>query len=200
MDNNYVWVNPVIMNLYNIEYLKDTLLKYGFEIIFSNRNNADIVKNKYIEKCLNSDKCIIDSRCPKIYEYIDSNDNKLEYANINPILIETALELKSYNKRIIITTPCMALADFGNSLKLEGLAFKTWKDFIKENNISLDENKKEKLNYSPIPLGFFSDFDKVYSVSGADNISTVFKNKLYKNNKLVEALYCDGGCHNGDGI
>lgn len=201
MNKNYVWVNPVIMNLYDIEYLKDILLKSGFKIILSDRNNAEIVKNKFRQKCLNSNKCIIDSRCPKIYDYIDSDNNDYEYANINPILIETAIELKAKIKNnIIITTPCIALADFGNSLNLEGLTFKTWRDFIKENNILLDKNKKKKLNESPIPLGFFKGFDNVYSVSGAKNILKVFKNKLYVNSKLLEALYCENGCHNGDGI
>lgn len=201
MNKNYVWVNPVIMNLYDIEYLKDILLKSGFKIILSDRNNAEIVKNKFRQKCLNSNKCIIDSRCPKIYDYIDSDNNDYEYANINPILIETAIELKAKIKNnIIITTPCIALADFGNSLNLEGLTFKTWRDFIKENNILLDKNKKKKLNESPIPLGFFKGFDNVYSVSGAKNILKVFKNKLYINSKLLEALYCENGCHNGDGI
>ncbi len=201
MNKNYVWVNPVIINSYDIEYLKYILLKNGFEIIFSDKNSADIVKNKFREKCLNSDKCIIDSRCPKIYDYIDKNNDDYEYANINPILIETAIGLKARIKNnIIITTPCIALADFGNSLNLEGLTFKTWRDFIKENNISLDKNKKKKLNDSPIPLGFFKGFDNVYSVSGAKNIFKVFKNKLYVNSKLLEALYCDKGCHNGDGI
>lgn len=201
MNKNYVWVNPVIMNLYDIEYLKDILLKSGFKIILSDRNNAEIVKNKFRQKCLNSNKCIIDSRCPKIYDYIDSNNNDYEYANINPILIETAIELKvKIKNNIIITTPCIALANFGNSLNLEGLTFKTWRDFIKENNILLDKNKKKKLNESPIPLGFFKGFDNVYSVSGAKNILKVFKNKLYVNSKLLEALYCENGCHNGDGI
>lgn len=189
------------MNLYDIEYLKDILLKSGFKIILSDRNNAEIVKNKFRQKCLNSNKCIIDSRCPKIYDYIDSNNNDYEYANINPILIETAIELKvKIKNNIIITTPCIALANFGNSLNLEGLTFKTWRDFIKENNILLDKNKKKKLNESPIPLGFFKGFDNVYSVSGAKNILKVFKNKLYVNSKLLEALYCENGCHNGDGI
>ena len=201
MNKNYVWVNPVIMVQYDIEYLKYILSKNSFEIVLPNKNCSDIVKNKYRKKYLNSDKCIIDSRCPKIYEYIDNNDNSYEYANINPILIETAIELKAQiENNIIIITPCVALSNFGNSLNLEGLIFKTWIEFVKENNIILDENKKRKLNSSPIPLGFFKGFEKVYSVTGEENILKVFKNKLYMNSKILEALYCDNGCHNGDGI
>ena len=201
MNKNYVWINPVVMSLYDIEYLKHILIKKGFQIVLPNKNCAKIIKNKYREKYLNSDKCIIDSRCPKIYEYIENNNNDYEYANINPILIETAIELKTrIENDIIITTPCVALKNFGNSLNVEGLIFKTWIEFTKENNIILDKNKKKKLNSSPIPLGFFKSFDKVYSVSGANNISRVFKNKLYRNSKLLEALYCNNGCHNGDGI
>ena len=201
MNKNYVWINPIIINLYGIEYLKYILLKNGFEIVSPNKNCTNIVKNKYRKKYLNSNKCIIDSRCPKILEYIDNNNNNYEYANINPILIETAIELKArIENDIIITTPCVALANFGNSLNVEGLIFKTWIEFIKENNILIDENKKKKLNSSPIPLGFFKEFDRVYSVSGDKNILKFFKNKLYRNSKLLEALYCYSGCHNGDGI
>lgn len=201
MNKNYVWINPIIINLYGIEYLKYILLKNGFEIVSPNKNCTNIVKNKYRKKYLNSNKCIIDSRCPKILEYIDNNNNNYEYANINPILIETAIELKArIENDIIITTPCVALANFGNSLNVEGLIFKTWIEFIKENNILIDENKKKKLNSSPIPLGFFKEFDMVYSVTGEENILKVFKNKLYMNSKILEALYCDNGCHNGDGI
>ena len=138
MNKNYVWVNPVVMVQYDIEYLKYILSKSGFEIVLPNKNCSDIVKNKYRKKYLNSDKCIIDSRCPKIYEYIDNNDNSYEYANINPILIETAIELKAQiENNIIIITPCVALSNFGNSLNLEGLIFKTWIEFVKENNIEI---------------------------------------------------------------
>ena len=201
MNKNYVWVNPVVMVQYDIEYLKYILSKSGFEIVLPNKNCSDIVKNKYRKKYLNSNKCIIDSRCPKILEYIDNNNNNYEYANINPILIETAIELKArIENDIIITTPCVALANFGNSLNVEGLIFKTWIEFIKENNILIDENKKKKLNSSPIPLGFFKEFDMVYSVSEDKNILKFFKNKLYRNSKLLEALYCYSGYHNGDGI
>lgn len=201
MNKNYVWINPIIINLYGIEYLKYILLKNGFEIVSPNKNCTNIVKNKYRKKYLNSNKCIIDSRCPKILEYIDNNNNNYEYANINPILIETAIELKArIENDIIITTPCVALANFGNSLNVEGLIFKTWIEFIKENNILIDENKKKKLNSSPIPLGFFKEFDMVYSVSEDKNILKFFKNKLYRNSKLLEALYCYSGYHNGDGI
>ena len=42
--------------------------------------------------------------------------------------------------------------------------------------------------------------DKVKSLSGEDNIKNYFKNGLHKNDELVEMLYCNNGCNNGDGV
>ena len=150
--------------------------------------------------------CSSCSRCPKIKEYI--NTEYFENADINPILIETALEIygnlnNKENSILYITTPCSYLRDLGNELKLENTTFITWKDFLKENNIILDSLKKKELNESPIPLGFFDKLKRIYkvhSVSGEDAVAEIFKNNIYKDNDLIEALYCSNGCHNGDGV
>ncbi len=198
----YIWINPVIISNYEIEYLKEILNDYT--IIYPENNHPKKVRDEYDKKCKSTNKCVIDSRCPKISEYIDKNEKEYEYANINPILIETSLEL--YNKKskedyLFIITPCTSLADLGNSLNLENTLYITWKDFIYKYNINLDINKKKVLDDSPIPLGFFSELEhSVYSVSGEENIENMFKNKKYRDYKLIEALYCDGGCHNGNGV
>ena len=206
MSKKYIFLNPVVCSLYDVSYLERILKEKGFDIVYSNSNNIDIVRNKYAEKCSNSCKCIIDSRCPKIKEYI--NTEYFENADINPILIETALEIhgnlnNKENSILYITTPCSYLRDLGNELKLENTIFITWKDFLKENNIILDSLKKKELNESPIPLGFFDKLKrtyKVHSVSGEDAVAEIFKNNIYKDNDLIEALYCSNGCHNGDGV
>ena len=74
------------------------------------------------------------------------------------------------------------------------------KEFIK----SIDKDSKIKSNIldeSPIPLGYFDSLKfKITSLSGKDNIENYFEHKLYKEDDLVEMLYCEGGCNNGDGV
>ena len=56
MNKNYVWVNPVIMVQYDIEYLKYILLKNGFEIVSPNKNCTIISINKYRKLRFNNNK------------------------------------------------------------------------------------------------------------------------------------------------
>ena len=61
-----------------------------------------------------------------------------------------------------------------------------------------------KIDASPIPLGFFENsFNKVLELSEENKILENFK--FLKENKekkydIIEMLYCDGGCNNGNGL
>ena len=103
-------------------------------------------------------------------------------------------------KQKIITTPCESLANYGNKKELEDTVFISWKEFIK----SIDKDstiKSNILDESPIPLGYFDSLKfKITSLSGKDNIESYFENEFYKKDDLVEMLYCQGGCNNGDGV
>lgn len=57
-------------------------------------------------------------------------------------------------------------------------------------------------------IAFMNDTDKtvidvrcpVDSVSGADELKEYFLSDASKQTRLVELLYCQQGCHNGDGV
>ncbi|MDR3260041.1 MAG: hypothetical protein LBT51_10580, partial [Fusobacteriaceae bacterium] len=78
--------------------------------------------------------------------------------------------------------------------------FYTWKEFSTNNDIEIEGVDIAK---SPIPPGFFSEYgnDSV-SLCSKDKIDKYFdiKNDSDKNKKIIELLYCDNGCHNGDGV
>ena len=98
----------------------------------------------------------------------------------------------------MITTPCETLANYGNNLNLKDTEFVSWNDFLKR----LDKKILRRiLDESPIPLGYFTSIGlKSSSISGKENIENYFKNELYKEDELVEMLYCNNGCNNGDGV
>lgn len=204
MAEKYIFINPVVLKLYDISYLKNLLTQNNFKLIFPKEDIAQIIKNKYLSLSSNSKECIIDSRCPKIKDFIE---NYTFSANINPILIETALHLHAQKQKedfLYITTPCIALENFGNNLNLSNTLFITWNNFVSKFKLKIDLKNKKQLQNSPIPPGFFKDLEgsigKIPSVSGKQNIIKIFKEKSYKKHKLIEMLYCDNGCHNGDGI
>lgn len=67
------------------------------------------------------------------------------------------------------------------------------------------EKLKRKTDVSPIPPGFFSGMGiETVSLTGKESIETYlsihgtggFRNQ----ERLVEMLYCDQGCHNRDGV
>ena len=53
---------------------------------------------------------------------------------------------------------------------------------------------------SPIPPGFFDNISNVVSLGSKTDIDCYFKESCSGRNQLVEMLYCQGGCHNGDGV
>ncbi len=128
---------------------------------------------------------------------------------IEPILLHCAREIAGrpelWGEKKIITTPCQALADAGNELGLSDTEFIPWNRLLERLEPSLgpgDGNhlKAGTLEESPIPPGFFSSLGEVDSVTGPDAVERYLGRECWKGVKLVELLYCDGGCHNGDGV
>lgn len=126
---------------------------------------------------------------------------------IQPILIHCGIEgseredLRSEEK--IITTPCRALADMGNALKLKNTRFVPWNQFIElagSDSISI-EPLGTPLEKSPIPPGFFAELGlRTVSLTGEEEIRKYFKKPTRDEVQIVEMLFCKDGCHNGDGI
>ena len=202
----YIFINPVVANMYVKEELNELLLSNGYSRVEVETDWHKIVKEKYNETLKSTQKTILDKRCPlaidTISEYI--NDNDALIPQIDPILIHCGIELANREdlkgKKKIITAPCDSLASYGNSKNLEDTIFISWKEFLKDLN-NTEKATDKLLDASPIPPGYFNSLDaKVTSLSGKENIVSYFKNNLHKEDDLVEMLYCTNGCNNGDGV
>ena len=202
----YIFINPVVANMYVKEELNELLLSNGYSRVEVETDWHKIVKEKYNETLKSTEKTLLDQRCPlaidTISEYINNNDALIP--QIDPILIHCGIELANredlQGKKKIITSPCESLATYGNSKNLEDTMFVSWKEFIKNLN-SHDKSMVRLLDESPIPPGYFDSLEaKVTSLSGKENIVSHFKNNLHKKDDLVEMLYCTNGCNNGDGV
>ena len=128
---------------------------------------------------------------------------------IEPILLHCAREIAGrpelWGEKKIITTPCQVLADAGNELGLSDTEFIPWNRLLERLEPSRGPGngnrlKAGTLEESPIPPGFFSSLGEVDSVTGPDAVERYLGRECWKGVKLVELLYCDGGCHNGDGV
>ena len=202
----YIFINPVVAQMYVKEELDKTLLENGYERVEIQTNWHKIVKEKYAKVIEETEVTILDRRCPKAIESIKNyfNNKEMLEPSIEPILIHCAIELANKedlkDKKKIITTPCESLASYGNGLKLDNTEFISWKVFEKQLKGNHQLQVKQ-LDASPIPPGYFSALDaKITSLSGAENIEEHFKHGLYKEDQLVEMLYCHNGCNNGDGV
>ena len=202
----YIFINPVVGNMYKKEELDELLLKNGYSRVEVETDWHKIVKEKYNETLKSTEKTLLDQRCPldidTISEYINDEDTLIP--QIDPILIHCGIELANREdlkgKKKIITTPCESLASYGNKKNLEDTVFISWKEFIKNLN-SHNKSMVRLLDESPIPPGYFDSLEaKVTSLSGEENIVSYFKNNLHKKDDLVEMLYCTNGCNNGDGV
>lgn len=218
----YIWINPVSESMYDGSVLGRFLREYGLVWVRCKTDWGRNVKEKYIKQVERCGDTLADARCPMACGLVRNllegdrkgknglqerageaeNRPKLMVADIEPILIHCAREisgredLRDGNK--IITTPCKALADMGNALDLKDTCFITWNGFLD----TLAERPRGKaLEASPIPPGFFSSLEeRTESLTGKAAIERYVRDKSWKRVRLVEMLYCDRGCHNGDGV
>jgi len=199
-----VWLNPVVKNIYDFAALKEILQERGFSVVECEKDHVNSVKNAY-KNALVQKELIYDSRCPRAVNFIRENFKEQAdlISNLNPILIESALELSSKLKEdewLYVTTPCEDLAELGRGLNLARTTFLTWKSFREQNEINLE---MKRLGASPIPPGFFTNLGvKTLSLSSKEKIENalLYKFSELKNYQIIELLYCENGCHNGDGL
>ena len=123
-----LWLNPVVKNMYDFSALKELLQNKGFNIVECEKDHVRDVKNSYKNLC--SKGMVLDSRCPRAVNFIRSNFKEFSnnISNLNPILIESAIELSSKLKEdewLYVTTPCEDLAELGRGLNLERITFLT---------------------------------------------------------------------------
>ena len=199
-----VWLNPVVKNIYDFAALKEILQNKGFSVVECEKDHVKSVKNAY-KNALAQKELIYDSRCPRAVNFIRANfkEQAAFISNLNPILIESAIELSAKLKEdewLYVTTPCEDLAELGRELNLARTTFLTWKSFKEQNEINLET---KKLEASPVPPGFFTNLGvKTLSLGNKEKIQNTLSYKFseLKNYRIVELLYCENGCHNGDGL
>lgn len=204
----YIWINPVTESMYKPHALTNFLKKHGYKQIKTTGDWLNIVKEKYRVAVRESDGPVMDMRCPKTREVLDelSVMPNVTIPRIEPILIHCAREISAREdlrgEDKVITTPCQALADMGNALKLPNTWFVPWNTFLQT---LAGEPTGDKPKVSPIPPGFFQDLGiKTAFVTGKYEILEYMRTHLQKDIsediQLVEMLFCKEGCHNGDGI
>ena len=211
----YIWINPVVASMYEPETLNEFLEKYGYKRVKTTEDWLRIVKEKYHAAVNESKTPVMDMRCPKSSEVVDTvgATSTFTVPNIEPILIHCAREISAredlQGEEKVITTPCQALADMGNALELPHTTFVTWNQFLAmfddQPIQDSDTLVAQQLKASPIPPGFFEELGlKTVSVTGEEEIrdyfQTCFAKGVPNNVQLVEMLFCKYGCHNGDGI
>ena len=199
-----VWLNPVVKSIYELAALKKSLQDKGFSVMECEKDHANSVKNAY-KNALAQKELIFDSRCPRAVNFIRANFKEQAdlISNLNPILIESAFELSAKLKEdewLYVTTPCEDLAELGRGLNLARTTFLTWRSFREQNAINL---KMRSIEQSPIPPGFFTNLGvKTLSLGSKEKIENALSYKFseLKNYQIIELLYCENGCHNGDGL
>lgn len=198
-----VVLNPLIEKLLNNQdyrFLLDELEYWRFLVTDPTPGIAEVRERyrQYIKETLQSP--VIDSRCPYIVNMICEEFPHLEglLAPIDPILITGAeMRRKEFGEKdteLYIVAPCKGFEKYTTSNRL----VYTWQDFKGQ---VIHFYPLQKLpESSPVPLGFFNELEaKVYSASGKENCQKLLAN-YSKDAELLELLFCDGGCHKGDGL
>ncbi len=200
----YIWINPVTDSMYDADLLNAFLRKHGYQRVEASVHWLNIVKEKYKTAAAMAEKVVIDMRCPKIKGLLQEYElaSEVVIPDIEPILIHCGREIgereELRGREKLITTPCQALADMGNLLKLPETIFLPWNQFLL---VAGEEPAASVLRESPIPPGFFTEFEgKIISVTGEEGIRKLFQNHTLDDVKLAELLFCQNGCHNGDGV
>ena len=200
----YIWINPVTERMYETSELDAFLKCHEYERVVVSGDWINVVKQKYKEAVCQTERTVIDMRCPKIRDVVEeySLDENVKAPDIHPILIHCAEEISEREdlrgQEKVIITPCQALADQGNALGLKETTFMPWNSFMKSTGQFLQGKQQSA---SPIPPGFFEGtIEKTISITGEEEIREYFENFKPGEVQLVEMLFCKDGCHNGDGV
>ena len=200
----YIWINPVTANMYEPAALQDHLASHGFIMVDASAHWLETVKEKYKRAVETAEHTVIDMRCPKIIGLLKAYEleNQVAIPDIEPILIHCGREISRredlQGSEKIITTPCQALADLGNSLGLPETTFLPWNQFLSAHGKGLTAAPPKE---SPIPPGFFEKLIcRKHSATGKEDICDLFEQFRPDAYDLIELLYCKEGCHNGDGV
>ena len=211
MSTSYLFINPVVAAMAGNEYpsLLVQISALGFNILDC-PNAAESVHAAH-ETALRdaSDRPLIDQRCPLIRRMVLQDFPALSnQLVVTPsILLTCACNLyEQYvaasptSNSLTVITPCQALADAGDELGLPHLNLLTWNQFARQYALS---SFVKRIDHSPIPPGFFhfTNFT-VLETSGESAVRRALNDaeKHLCPADFLELLYCERGCHNGDGV
>lgn len=200
----FVWLNPVSIAMYGGLELQSRLRERGLEPVECRLDHVTAVRQKYRQAVQSTSGCVADMRCPLAAQYVKQqyHPDWLEFPPIEPILLHCARELQQTlagKGQLLVTTPCQSLKELGASLCLPDTEFLTFLELAKREGIPL---QPKPLKESPIPPGFFGELGSMVKVlDSKEKIDRYFTGQLPKGQeKLLELLYCEAGCHRGDGI
>ena len=207
----YVWLNPVVAAMAGDTYadLLKQLADRRFTVVTCD-SSADKVRKEYRRRLqAGGERPIIDTRCPVIGQIVlrDYPELSGRLAPVLPILLMGAkalyhqfVETDPAGAVLTMVTPCQALATSGNELFGSRVQFVAWKTFYQEHGLECAMNR---VDVSPIPPGFFRYPEyQVLEGSGNGSVRQLLSMSVHKPKRadLLELLYCEGGCHNGDGM
>ena len=208
---SYLFINPVVAAMAGDEYpsLLGQIEALGYHSL--DCPDAPELVHSAHEAALrgSSARPLIDQRCPLIRQIVLQDYPALtDQLVITPsILLTCARQLhKQYvaaapeENSLTVITPCQALSVAGDELGLPGLIFLTWTQFAR--HFALRDRLKP-IDQSPIPPGFFqfNDFT-VLETSGNSAVRRALADAAAQRcpADFLELLYCERGCHNGDGM
>ena len=208
---SYLFINPVVAAMAGDEYpsLLAQVSALGYSVLDC-PDAAELVHSAH-EAALHAASAspLIDQRCPLVRQLVLQDYPGLaDQLVVTPsILLTCARELhKQYvaatsaQTNLTVITPCQALADAGDELGLSCLIFLTWTQFARRHNLS---GRLNRIAESPIPPGFFQFDDfTVLETSGESAVRNTLTDAASQRctADFLEMLYCERGCHNGDGM
>lgn len=208
---SYLFINPVVIAMAGDEYppILARVSALGYSSLAC-PGAAEMVHAAH-ETALRSKSArpLIDQRCPLIRQIVLQDYPALaDQLVVTPsILLTCARELhKQYvanapsKNSLTVITPCLSLANAGDEMGLPHLTFLPWNQFARLHGLS---NRLQPIAESPIPPGFFqfNDFT-VLETSGEASVRRALADAASRRcpADFLELLYCERGCHNGDGM
>lgn len=211
---NYIWLNPVVLQMTEAEERENSLQKLSFEEVHCRENHIETVRKIYREAAAlekrreqqgASHQLLCDVRCPMAVDLVKTQfpQAKVIYPKTLPILVQSAAELSKRTAaepeaQLTVITPCEALCVLGRLQGYPRTVFMTWKAFCRRYDLHPRMKRQEQ---SPIPVGFFAGCaERVVSLDSRESILHFFTEQREAEADIVEMLYCSGGCHHGEGM
>ena len=208
---SYLFINPVVTAMAGDEYpsLLRQISALGHRVLDCPTAATSVHAAHEIALRCASVRPLIDQRCPLIRKIVLQDYPALaDQLVVTPsILLTCASQLHEQyvatapaKNSLTVITPCQALADAGDELGLPRLTFLTWNQFAIQNALP---NRLKPIDQSPIPPGFFQfDDSTILETSGESDVRNALDQAANQTcpADFLELLYCERGCHNGDGV